>query len=164
MNSPKSNMIGKGAAQTVSTAEAPSVFSRYTKKTMSWFKNDKVARWGYKTFIKPKPFDVTFNKTRKAVGRYIARAPLRRVGRVGMTGLLAVGAAAMVGVGLMKGVLNASTKIVAERQMQDQRYARNITMMSRLGYTSGTSSMNRYNHTVGLSQSLSANRHGRGGY
>lgn len=164
--------------------ETQSVFSRMVKGVSSaWKDGSRVSRFIKNKFERKDPFlnAKRFNKlttakvTKKmnkmataARRRTASRLTLPRAGgftRFGGYALgLAVGAVAMVGVGMMKGAQSASTELVAQRQMQDQRYARNITMMSRLGYTTGTSSMNKYNHTMGLSQALSANRHGRGGY
>lgn len=104
------------------------------------------------------------NVTRRIASNNIAKGIGSTVAKSGMLGGIALGAVAMIGVGIMKGAANASREIVAERAVQDQRYARNITMMSRLGYTSGTNRLQRYGHTVGLSQALAANRHGRGAY
>ena len=88
---------------------------------------------------------------------------VRSAGKLGIAGGLVLGGIAMVGFGMMRGAARAASDVVTRRKIQDQRFARNITMMSRLGYTSGTSSMDRFGHTVGLTQALSANRHGRGG-
>lgn len=103
----------------------------------------------------------------KAISRRTPRwvkPATKRLMSGGIYGGLALGAIAMVGIGIMRGAMNQATEVVNQRYIEDQRFARNITMMSRLGYSSGTSSMNRFNHTAGLSQALSANRHGRGGY
>ena len=97
-------------------------------------------------------------------GQRNASVGARIMAKGGMFGALAAGGIAMLGIGLMRGAMNAASEVVTQRQIQDQRYARNITMMSRLGYSSGTSQMNRFRHTAGLTQALSANRHGRGGY
>lgn len=145
--------------------ETTNVFTRAAKGTINYFKKQQKPMFPW--IVKPTMAGVNvIKKASSRVGPKIApmKPFIRKVGRGGLGLGLWVGAGAMVALGFMKGVNNASREIVAQRQMQDQRYARNITMMSRLGYTTGTSSMNRYNHTVGLSQALSANRHGRGGY
>lgn len=139
------------------------IFTRGAKFTMNAFHKSPTVKF-IKNRFKPKVFnEATVNKFVKS-----AKSPLRMITRTvgrGTMGLgIGLGVTAMLSVGLMKGMVNSSQQIVAERQMQDQRYARNITMMSRLGYTTGTSSMNKYNHTTGLSLALSSNRHGRGGY
>lgn len=183
----------KLASQSVSTPlildtkETHSVFSRLVKGTMSGFKKDPTVGF-IKNRLEGIPIIPKYTggiikgyagaipgaRLAGRIGRYAGR-PLGKALGMSLRGVgaaakfsfpigLAVGALAMVGVGFMKGVNNASREIIAQRQIQDQRYARNITMMSRLGYTVGTSTMNRYNHTIGLSQSLNANRHGRGGY
>jgi hypothetical protein len=145
--------------------EVRSIFSRATRGTLNWFKQSNGPTVKYiktKWMVPQKPFMI--NDATKLVKAHRNLRVVRGVGRGGLRLGIGVGAIAMIGLGVIKGMGNASREIVAQRQMQDQRYARNITMMSRLGYTTGTSSMNRYNHTVGLSQALSANRHGRGGY
>lgn len=81
-------------------------------------------------------------------------------GILGVGGLLTAGAA-MVGVGLMRGAINGAQDIVAERYMQDQRFARNIVMNTRVGRAASNARSNRYGHLDGLSQALSAGRHGR---
>lgn len=143
-------------------------FSKLTRNTMSAFKKDPLVKLGTKLLGRqPRPLmeratKVISGETRL---RKVTRSvPFKTFRKLGMFGALTTGAVAMLGIGLMKGVSNASQAIIAERQIQDQRYARNITMMSRLGYTTGTNRLDRYNHTVGLSQALSANRHGRGAY
>ena len=100
----------------------------------------------------------------KLGSKFVRNPMIRKAAGISMKAGIAIGGLAMVAVGMMNGANNAAQNIVAQRYIQDQRYSRNITMMSRLGYSSGTNSMNRYNHTAGLSQALSANRHGRGGY
>lgn len=167
------------------TQETYGFFSRRVQGVMSAFKRDPLTQ-ALSAKLEGKPFFKTWTeklfpkkagpilkgagRMRYGLSKY-AVSPIRKVGRAataaGRVTLpmgLAVGAVAMIGVGMMKGLTNASREIVAERQLQDQRYARNITMMSRLGYNVGTRRMNRYNNTAGLSQALSANRHGRGGY
>jgi hypothetical protein len=145
---------------------SPFTTSSLAKKTVNWIKNDPVRNRLAATMFKPKSADKVLQTSAKMIRNH--NSVIRKIGRPilskGLGAGLVLGAVAMFGVGMMKGAMNASTQIVAQRQMQDQRFARNITMMSRLGYTSGTSSMNKYSHTTGLSQALSRNRHGRGGY
>lgn len=154
------------AAATQKETFSPFSTKSLAKKAVRWIKDDpvrqRISKWMFKA--------PTYEKSNKIASKMIKdhNSVIRRVGRPlinkGLGAGLLIGAVAMVGIGIMKGAMNASTQIVAQRQMQDQRFARNITMMSRLGYTTGTSSMNRYGHTIGLSQALSRNRHGRGGY
>lgn len=152
-----------------------SVFNRVSKWTANAFKNDRLLNT-IKGKLESRRLDAFPNHIKKA-NKIIEKTKWARIekriktprapsfkGLLGYGAGLAIGSLAMLSVGIMKGALNTSAEIVAQRQMQDQRYARNITMMSRLGYTTGTSSMNKYNHTVGLSQALSRNRHGRGAY
>lgn len=84
------------------------------------------------------------------------------VRKAGFLGMLAVGGAAMVGIGMMRGALDASKDVVMERYLQDQRYSRNMLMNSRVGYSMGSQSMNRHGNLNGLALALHTGRHGRG--
>lgn len=75
---------------------------------------------------------------------------------------LAVGALAMLSVGVMRGANNTGKEMVFERYMEDQRYSRSMLMNSRVGLASGTGRMQRYGSTEGLAGALHKNRHGRG--
>lgn len=74
-------------------------------------------------------------------------------------GGIALGAVAMVGVSMMKGAMNASREIVYDRYMQNAAMNKNVLDSSRL--PRGISRMDKYNSTMGLSNSLSKTRHGR---
>lgn len=74
---------------------------------------------------------------------------------------LALGVVAMAGIGIMKGAMNESRNIVYERYMQDMTYSRSMVGQSRVGLAHGTHNMLNNNGTQGLSNSLSATRHGR---
>lgn len=153
-------------------------FEKFSTMIRRAFRTDVGARWikshlrdkgltkmtTYEEFMHKRLFPKHESRSilRKASKRTIIKPPKWRT-RVSVGGL-AVGAVAMIGLGIMKGMYNASQDIVNQRYINDQRYARNITMMSRVGYTLGSSSMNRFQHTAGLAQALSATRHGRGGY
>jgi hypothetical protein len=66
----------------------------------------------------------------------------------------------MFGIGMMRGAINRGREIVFDRYMQDQRYSRNMLTNSRLGLASGTGKMMMGGSTMGLSNALSARRHG----
>ncbi len=103
-----------------------------------------------------------------AIGKFAAytapKAAARTIvgaGRaIGPVGLLSVGAVAMIGVGIMRGMNNAAKDYVLERYMADQRFARDILLQSRVGVSMGTNKMNRMGSTMGLSNALSRTRHG----
>jgi hypothetical protein len=76
------------------------------------------------------------------------------------TGGMIVGAVAMLGVSMLKGALNQSREIVYERYMQDAAVSKNMLNNTRLGLASGTSRMQNYGSTMGLSNAMSRTRHG----
>jgi len=94
----------------------------------------------------------------KNAGKAVTRAMGHKATR--LSGL-ALGVAAMVGIGVMKGAMNESRNIVYERYMQDMTYSRSMVGQSRVGLAHGTHNMLNNNGTQGLSNSLSATRHGR---
>jgi hypothetical protein len=72
-----------------------------------------------------------------------------------------LGTSAMLSVGIMRGAMTQSRDILYERYMQDTRYSRNMLLnASRVGVGMG-SRFDQYGSTMGLSNSLSATRHGR---
>ena len=87
-----------------------------------------------------------------AVPVNVARNPLS---------ILTVGAAGMLSVNVMKGMQNQSQEIVYERYLQDARYSRGMLHNSRVGLASQTRRMLKQDGTQGLSNALSATRHGR---
>lgn len=72
-----------------------------------------------------------------------------------------VGAAAMLGISMLKGAMDQSQEIVYERYMQDAATSKNMLNNTRLGLASGTSRMQNYGSTMGLTNALSRTRHGR---
>lgn len=151
---------------------SPFAKKTFIRKTIDWYKSGPVYKKIASGFAN-RPQLTTEELYRKSYNQAVKlirknNTFVRRVGRTSIrkafSAGLVLGTVSLLGVALMKGVLNTASQIVAQRHIQDQRYARNITMMSRLGFSYGTSSMNRYGHTIGLSQALSRNRHGRGGY
>jgi len=76
-------------------------------------------------------------------------------------GAAAVGAVAMLGVSMLKGGMNESNDIVYERYMQDAAISKNMLNNTRLGLAAGTSRMQNYGSTMGLSNAMSRTRHGR---
>lgn len=76
-------------------------------------------------------------------------------------GGLALGAVAMIGVGIMRGALNESKNIVFERYMQDMTYSRSMASQSRVGLAHTTHNMLNNGGIHGLSNALSTTRHGR---
>jgi hypothetical protein len=85
---------------------------------------------------------------------------MRAVGTTVAWGGLALGAGAMLSAGIMKGAMGESRQILYERYMQDTRYSRNMIQNARLGNAMG-SRFGQYGSTMGLSNALSATRHGR---
>lgn len=81
----------------------------------------------------------------------------RRIGTMG--GRLALGTTAMIGVGMMKGMMNQAREYTFDRYTQDFTYSRNMLSNSRLYKTMGNRMVN-YNSTMGLSNALSRTRHG----
>lgn len=75
-------------------------------------------------------------------------------------GGMIAGAVAMLGVSMLKGALNQSREIVYERYMQDAAVSKNMLNNTRLGLASGTSRMQNYGSTMGLSNAMSRTRHG----
>jgi len=155
----KAVSFGRSTFAKFSTATRRAVHDSWIRKGVSRAFQGHESSWIVRAGASLSKWPGGINKGLEGPARLAGRLLGHR--RLGILGL-AVGAIAMVGVGIMRGVNNASQDIVAQRYIQDQRYARNITMMSRLGYSSGTSQMNNYNHTDGLALSLSSNRHGRG--
>jgi hypothetical protein len=90
----------------------------------------------------------------------LASALPTTIKRAGLFGTVLLGATAMFGIGMMKGAMNQSRDIVYERYMQDQAIGKNMLNNTRLGVSAGTSRMQTYGHTTGLSNSLSRTRHG----
>lgn len=184
-------MIKKGAdwfkkgAKSAAATNTKSFFARQTTKILKGTKNDPLVKfmiglgrlgaWGgeqvgtrtYRLGRKFRRIGEEVGKIGKAHprtaafvkgGAKLGGAAMRKVG---VPTLLGVGALGMVGVGMMRGAMNQGRDIVFDRYMQDQRYSRNILTNSRLGRSAGTRNMNRYGSTQGLSQALSASRHGR---
>lgn len=85
----------------------------------------------------------------------------RKTPRLLKGGGLAAGAVAMLGIGILKGAFNESNEIAYERYMEDMYTTKDILNTSRLGLASGTSRMQNYGSTMGLSNALSRTRHGR---
>jgi hypothetical protein len=83
-----------------------------------------------------------------------------RKGGIFKAGAIGVGAVAMLGVSILKGAMNQSRDIVYDRYMQDQSMSKNLLNSTRLGLASGTSRMQNYGSTTGLSNALSKSRHG----
>ena len=79
--------------------------------------------------------------------------------RTAVMGGLAVGTTAMVGIGVMKGMMNQAREYTYDRYTQDYTYSKNMLSNSRLTRTMG-SRMIDHNSTMGLSNSLSKIRHG----
>ena len=92
--------------------------------------------------------------------RNFTKALPTAIKRTGLFGTVLLGATAMLGLGMMKGAMNQSRDIVYERYMQDQAVGKNMLNNTRLGVSAGTSRMQSYGHTTGLSNSLSRTRHG----
>ena len=90
----------------------------------------------------------------------LAKALPAPIKKAGLFGTVLLGATAMFGIGMMKGAMNQSRDIVYERYMQDQAVGKNMLNNTRLGLSAGTSRMQTYGHTTGLSNSLSRTRHG----
>ena len=74
-------------------------------------------------------------------------------------GALAIGAVAMVGVGMIKGAMGASREMTYDRYMQDNAMNKNVLNSTRV--PTGLSRMDKYNSTMGLTNALSRSRHGR---
>ena len=78
----------------------------------------------------------------------------------GVLGLGAiVGAAGMVGVSMMNGMMSQAQDIAADRYMRDSRYSSRLLAQTNLGQSSGQSRINLGNHT-GLGLALHRGRHG----
>ena len=80
--------------------------------------------------------------------------------RMGGLGGLALGATAMLGIGIMRGMMRGTQDAVYDRYMTDARYSRNMLYNSRVGSASGTNKMLRNSGTQGLSLAMSKTRHG----
>ena len=94
----------------------------------------------------------------------IASSAYKKVSRMPgplKVGGLAVGAIAMMGIGMMRGAMDQSRNIVHERYLQDMTYSRSMINQSRVGLAHGTSQMLNRGGTQGLSNALSRTRHGR---
>lgn len=157
VNSPF-NKARKGTARTVHRM-MNNVNKTLTMKTAR-FTGDKV----YNTAVRTKKIigkaSVPFKKIGHGlnVARRAIPGPVRKLG---VTGMFVGAAAAMVGVGMMRGAMNAAQDIMSERYLQDQRKSRNILMQTRVGYSHGSARMDKYGQTNGLAQALHQGRHGR---
>jgi len=80
-------------------------------------------------------------------------------GAVGVTAL-AVGAAAMVSIGMLNGGIAQGRDIVYQRYMQDQRFSSNMLNNARLGSAVGSNRLRRYGNTDGLTLAMYGTRHG----
>jgi len=106
---------------------------------------------------------MTFMGGMKSGGRTIKNAAKRIPGAItkgkGILGKLAMGAVGMLNVAVMKGA--NKTVGTFERYMKDGAMSKNILNTSRIGKSIGITSGIGLS-TVGLSNALSKNRHGRG--
>lgn len=109
---------------------------------------------------------ISQSKVGRAIGRGISLGgkTIKKTAfsKLGVRGMMVGGMAAMVGVGLMRGAMNAANDIVSERYLQDQRMSRNVLMDTRVGYSKmGAAQGNKYGQINGLAQALHNGRHGR---
>lgn len=70
-----------------------------------------------------------------------------------------VGTVGMIGIGVMKGMMNQASDYNSDRYAQNYNYTKNLLANSRLARTMG-SPMIDHGSTMGLSNSLSRTRHG----
>jgi len=84
---------------------------------------------------------------------------LNAMGRSALVGGAMIGAAGMVGISMMNGMMSRAQDIAADRYMRDSRYSSRNLAMTNLGQSSGTSTMNIGNH-AGLSLAMYKGRHG----
>jgi hypothetical protein len=155
------------------TTSAASIFNRGKNKINSNITNRFIKR----SMTGPKVMPVSKfkpNSTRRmqarlttlnnrARGKSIVKGGpnmMRAVGTTAAWGSVALGGAAMLSAGIMKGAMGESRQILYERYMQDTRYSRNMIQNARLGNAMG-SRFDSYGSTMGLSNALSATRHGR---
>jgi len=96
-----------------------------------------------------------YKKLSNAITSPVANAMGRGVVAVGAI----VGAAGMVGVSMMNGMMSRAQDIAADRYMRDSRYSSRLLAQTNLGQSSGQSTMNIGNH-AGLSLSMYKGRHG----
>lgn len=165
------NKARKGTARTVHRMMNDSVTGKFMKKVTIGSGGPRShggllgAATSAKLRVQSKFRGVSQSKVGKAVGTGISlggKAVKKTVfSKLGVRGMIAMGAAAMVGVGMMRGAMNAAQDIVAERYLQDQRMSRNVLMNTRVGYSMGAAEMNKYGQTNGLAQALHNGRHGR---
>ena len=98
-------------------------------------------------------------KVSRKAGALYSKIP-KGLKRMGGLGGLALGATAMLGIGIMRGMMRGTQDAVYDRYMTDARYSRNMLYNSRVGSASGTNKMLRNSGTQGLSLAMSKNRHG----
>lgn len=79
--------------------------------------------------------------------------------RIGTYGGVMVGTVGMIGIGVMKGMMNQASDYNSDRYAQNYNYTKNLLANSRLARTMG-SPMIDHGSTMGLSNSLSRTRHG----
>lgn len=79
--------------------------------------------------------------------------------RIGTYGGAMVGTVSMIGIGVMKGMMNQASDYNSDRYAQNYNYTKNLLANSRLARTMG-SPMIDHGSTMGLSNSLSRTRHG----
>ena len=96
-----------------------------------------------------------WNKLKKLAVNPVMNA----MGRGALAGGAVLGAAGMVGVSMMNGMMSRAQDIAADRYMRDSRYSSRNLAMTNLGQSSGTSTMNIGNH-AGLSLAMYQGRHG----
>ncbi len=96
--------------------------------------------------------------TSKRLGTTVGKKIWNMTGR-NYSGQILVGATAMSGLAIMKGMMGQANDIMLERYMRDARYSSRVMGKTGLGKASGNSALNLGN-TVGLSLALSKTRHG----
>lgn len=171
----KSNIINKLDSQKKSIYNwgeniGTKYFSTPFEKTWMGSTTNKISAGGQatKSFVKkqigPARSFFEYQKSRYSTIGKLARTQVKVpkwMKKTGGIGGLVVGATAMLGVGILKGMIGQSKDIVYNRYMQDSQYSRNMLYNSRVGLASGTSSMLNRGGTQGLSLALSQTRHGR---
>jgi hypothetical protein len=97
----------------------------------------------------------------QATSNTLARRMSSKVGNFALGSTIALGAISSASLGLMNGMNNQARDYTHDRYIQDYTYSRSVLTNSRIGRSTGTRALDRYGSTLGLSNSLSATRHGR---
>jgi len=148
---------------------AGTVFSNDAAKTAKWAAQNqkymnvsKAMGRGVKyPFTKQLGKNGVANKIRnKPANKHNAGIVSRNMKKYSKVGAVTLGAVGSIGLGMMRGMMNTAREYQHDRYMQDYSYSRNMMLNSKLGRSTGASNSMRFKSTYGLSNALSARRHG----